>query len=81
MPTTEVDVPDHLEAEIDRLVQQEEFINRDQAIEELLSLGVSAYDVEEETEGEVTEDVFTQSMADQQDPALREEPDEDEFTF
>lgn len=72
MPTFEVDLPDKIDGEIDRLVNQGEFLNREQAIEELLSRGVSVYDrgdVEESPEA--SDDLFTQTVSDQQDPAAR----------
>jgi Arc/MetJ-type ribon-helix-helix transcriptional regulator len=75
MPKVEVSLPDRVETEIDRLVEQGEFVNRDQAVEELLSMGVSAYDVEEETE-EPGEDLFSQTVEDQHDPAMTDEPDD-----
>jgi Arc/MetJ-type ribon-helix-helix transcriptional regulator len=75
MPKVEVSLPDRVETEIDRLVEQGEFVNRDQAVEELLSMGVSAYDIEEETE-EPGEDLFSQTVEDQHDPAMTDEPDD-----
>lgn len=81
MPSTEVSLPDHVDSEIDRLVEQGEFINRDQAVEELLSLGVSAYDLSGSSEEVVEEELFTQSVEDQQDPAMRDESEGDEYTF
>jgi Arc/MetJ-type ribon-helix-helix transcriptional regulator len=78
MPSTEVSLPDHVESEIDRLVAQDEFVSRDQAVEELLSLGISAYSTAEREE-EAAEDVFNRAVEDQQDPAMRDDPDE--YTF
>ncbi|QCC50716.1 DUF7120 family protein [Halapricum salinum] len=81
MPKVEVSLPDRIETEIARLVEQGEFVNRDQAVEELLTMGVSAYDVEEESETTVEEDLFTQTVEDQQDPAMHDEPQDDGYTF
>jgi Arc/MetJ-type ribon-helix-helix transcriptional regulator len=82
MPKVEVSLPDRIETEIARLVEQGEFVNRDQAVEELLTMGVSAYDVEEEDEATVAEeDMFTQTVEDQQDPAMHDEPQDDGYTF
>jgi Arc/MetJ-type ribon-helix-helix transcriptional regulator len=79
MPEVEVSLPDRIDSEIARLVEQGEFLNREQAIEELLSMGVSAY-APAETTDEPDQDIFTQMTDDQQDPAAREE-DGDEYTL
>ena len=77
MPKVEVSLPDRVETEIDRLVEQGEFVNRDQAVEELLSMGVSAYDTTEETDtAAAEEDLFSQTVEDQQDPAMQDDPDD-----
>jgi Arc/MetJ-type ribon-helix-helix transcriptional regulator len=68
------ELPDRIITEIDRLVEQGEFLNRDQAVEELLTMGVSAYETtEEDPAGEVDEDLFTQAIDDQQDPAAMDD--------
>ncbi|MFB6073983.1 MAG: CopG family transcriptional regulator [Haloarculaceae archaeon] len=79
MAKVEVSLPDRIDNNITRLVEQGEFVNRDQAIEELLSRGVSAYDTTTETD-EPEEDLFTQTVEDQQDPAMTDEGD-DGYTF
>lgn len=82
MPKVEVSLPDRIESEIARLIEQGEFVNRDQAVEELLTMGVSAYDVEEDDEATVAdEDLFTQAVDDQHDPAMQDEPQDDGYTF
>jgi len=82
MPKVEVSLPDRIETEISRLIEQGEFVNRDQAVEELLTMGVSAYDVEEDSETTVAEeDLFTQAVEDQHDPAMQDEPQDDGYTF
>ncbi|MFB6121053.1 MAG: cell surface protein [Halobacteriaceae archaeon] len=43
MPKVEVSVPDHIEMKIAQLVEQGEFVNREDAVEELLSSGLKAY--------------------------------------
>lgn len=43
MPKVEITVPEHLEMQIAQLVEQGEFVNREEAIEELLSTGIRAY--------------------------------------
>lgn len=80
MPKVEMSLPDRIDSQIDRLVEQGEFLNREQAVEELLTMGVSAYDTEEEAPEETGEDLFTQAVDDQQDPAMQNEPDDD-YTF
>ena len=43
MPTVRITVPEHLEMRIARLVEQDEFADREAAIEELLSTGIRAF--------------------------------------
>ncbi|WP_435158178.1 ribbon-helix-helix domain-containing protein [Haladaptatus sp. DFWS20] len=69
MVTFEVVLPDHTESEIDRLVDQGDFVNRDQAIEELLSLAISVHGMNDESEDEFEEELFSQMADEQQDPA------------
>ena len=78
MPEVEVSLPDRIDSEIARLVEQGEFLNREQAVEELLSMGVSAYTTTESTD-KPEEDLFTQMTDDQTDPAAR--TDDDEYSF
>lgn len=68
MPESEVTLPDRISGDIDRFVEEGEFLNWDQAVEELLTLGLSAYQSDNETTEEDT--VFTSSVEDQQDPAI-----------
>ncbi|WP_440006175.1 ribbon-helix-helix domain-containing protein [Halomicrococcus sp. SG-WS-1] len=75
MSKIEVTLPDRINDDIDRLVEQGEFVNREQAVEELLSMGVSTYNVTEETTTE-DEELFTQTV-DDQDPAMQDEPNDD----
>jgi len=79
VPKIEVSLPDRIDTEIDRLVEAGEFVNRDQAVEELLSMGASAYQETSPDEPEEQEWMM-QSAEDQQDPALRDDP-EDDRTF
>ena len=81
MPDVEVSLPDRIDSEIDRLIEQGEFLNREQAVEELLTMGVSAYAPTEEADDQEGEDLFTQMTEDQQDPAARDEDQGDEYTF
>lgn len=43
MPKVEINIPDHLDVQIAQLVEQGEFLNREEAVEELLSTGIRAY--------------------------------------
>jgi len=43
MPRVEIAVPEHLEMQIAQMVEQGEFLNRAEAVEELLSTGIKAY--------------------------------------
>ncbi|QZA88134.1 cell surface protein [Salinarchaeum sp. IM2453] len=43
MPKVEVTIPDHLEMQIAQLVEKGEFLNQEEAVEELLSTGIKAY--------------------------------------
>jgi Arc/MetJ-type ribon-helix-helix transcriptional regulator len=43
MPKVEITVPEHLEMQIAQLVERGEFVNREEAIEDLLSTGIRAY--------------------------------------
>jgi Arc/MetJ-type ribon-helix-helix transcriptional regulator len=81
MPKVEVSLPDRIESEIQQLVDQGEFVNRDQAVEELLSRGISAYGVGNHEDEPEEEGLFSQTVEDQQDPAMRNEDSGDEYTF
>ena len=52
MPKVNINVPEHLEMQIAQLVDQGEFVNREEAIEELLSTGLRAF----KTSGPMDED-------------------------
>ena len=71
MPESEVTLPDRVTSDIDRFVEEGEFLNWDQAVEELLTLGLSAYQSDSDTTTE--ESVFTGSVDDQQDPAISDD--------
>ena len=43
MPKVEITIPEHLEMQIVQLVEQGEFVNREEAVEELLTAGVKAF--------------------------------------
>jgi len=79
MSQIKVSLPDQVDSDIQRLVDQGEFINRDQAVEELLSRGISAYSTTEESAPEYEDDLFDQTASEQQDPAMQD--DADDYTF
>jgi Arc/MetJ-type ribon-helix-helix transcriptional regulator len=82
MPKVEVSLPDRIESEIQQLVDSGEFVNREQAVEELLSRGISAYGVGNQTTDEPEDEgLFSQTVDDQQDPAMRNEDAGDDYTF
>jgi Arc/MetJ-type ribon-helix-helix transcriptional regulator len=80
MSETKVNLPDRIDTEIDRFVEQGEFINRDEAVEELLTLGLTAFETSDEPAEQPGEDLFTQATDDQIDPAADTDPD-DEYTL
>jgi Arc/MetJ-type ribon-helix-helix transcriptional regulator len=43
MPKVEITIPEHLEMQIAQMVEQGEFLNREEAVEDLLSTGLKAY--------------------------------------
>jgi Arc/MetJ-type ribon-helix-helix transcriptional regulator len=70
MSRIKLSLPDQIDSDIQRLVEQGEFLNRDQAVEDLLKRGISAYQTTtEDTESPVDDDMFGQTAAEQQDPA------------
>ncbi|TYL37084.1 cell surface protein [Natronococcus pandeyae] len=52
MPKVEITIPEHLEMQIAQMVERGEFVNREEAIEDLLSTGIKAY----KTSGPMDED-------------------------
>lgn len=81
MSKVELSLPDRIDNDIRRLVDQGEFVNRDQAVEELLSMGMSAYNTTTTEESQNPEDnLFSQAIEDQQDPAARSDSGDD-YTF
>lgn len=80
MANIEVDLPDRISGEIHRLVESGEFLNEERAIEDLLQRGVSAYNVNDGPKNELDDDLFTQAVEDQQDPAMHDAGD-NEPTF
>ena len=81
MAKIEMELSDRVENDIERMVNQGEFVNWDEAVEKLLTQGLSAYGPIEEESEELGGDMFQQSVADQQDPAMRDDPGDDEYTL
>jgi Arc/MetJ-type ribon-helix-helix transcriptional regulator len=76
MPTFEVSLPDKIETDIESLVEQGEYLNREQAVEDLLSRGISAYKTTANMSDDEFDDGFTGGFEEQQDPALRDDADD-----
>jgi len=81
MAKVDVTLPDRVDSEIDRLVESGEFLNREQAVEELLSLGLSSYDTSTESASEMDENLFSQAVDEQQDPAIQDDHQDDGRMF
>lgn len=81
MPEYEVTLPDRIESDLEHLVDSGEFLNRERAVEELLSLGLSAYETTDEPAGEPGENPFSHVADEQQDPAARDGPGTDPHRF
>lgn len=81
VPTYEVSLPDKMESKITRVVQEGDFVNREQAIEELLSQGISVYNRSETSEDDSYGDTFAGGFDEQHDPALQDDPSPDDRTF
>jgi|AntRauTorcE11898_2_1112593.scaffolds.fasta_scaffold29786_2 hypothetical protein len=81
MPTYEVSLPDKMESKITRVVQEGDFLNREQAIEELLSRGISVYNTTASSSDDPYEESFGGGFDEQHDPALRDDPADDGPTF
>jgi len=73
MSNIEMSLPDRIDSEIDRLVEQDEFLNRDQAVEELLSMGISSYNM---TELDSSEDEWGM-QGEHHDPAVQDGLEDD----
>lgn len=80
MSRIEVTLSDRLATEIEQLGQQDEFLDREDAIEELLSRGISTYS-EDPATNDPDDGLFDQTVDDQQDPAMRNEGGGDGYSF
>ena len=81
MPTIEVSLPDKVETEIRQLVERGEFLNHEQAVEDLLARGIKAHSVTASEEDDPYDDSFSQVVDEQQDPAMQDEGSEDGYSF
>lgn len=82
MAKLEITVSDQNHGEIESLVEQDEFLNWEQAIEELISMGLSSHNTEGTTEDVAPgEDVFNTANDEQRDPARRDDSPGDERTL
>ncbi|WP_135823884.1 DUF7120 family protein [Halorussus ruber] len=50
MPQLEISLSDDMDMQIDQLVTQDEFVDRQEALEEILSLGIKEYQTTMETD-------------------------------
>lgn len=83
MTRIEASISTRLDTDIDQLVEQGEFLNRQEAVSELLSVGLQTYQIDsaDEEEGELE---FADEMMNPGDrPMGPEDEDEggDEYTF
>lgn len=80
MPDVEVNLPDRLYSEIERLAETE-FLNREEAVDELLSAGIRAYQAGAENAEE--EEPMGEEMwgMEESDPGAMDEGEGDEYTF
>ncbi|RLM95968.1 ribbon-helix-helix domain-containing protein [Haloarcula sp. Atlit-7R] len=73
MSKIKVSLPDQVDSDIQRLVEQGEFLNRDQAVEDLLKRGISAYNTTTEETETLDQEIFDQTASEQQDPAMQDD--------
>lgn len=80
MPTFEVQLPDDLYARFQRMAESE-FISEGEAYEELISMGLDAYNIEEEeTESDLADEYASEMWDTAEDPAeMNDEGDEHTF--
>lgn len=70
MPTYEVSLPDQMEDKIERVIAEGDFLNREQAIEELLTRGISVYQETSDMGGDDGfEETFGGGYDERHDPA------------
>ncbi|MFB6254393.1 MAG: CopG family ribbon-helix-helix protein [Halobacteriaceae archaeon] len=74
MPTIEVSIPDQLEMQIEQMVDEEDFVSRQEAYEQLLQAGLSTYKAQETSEEPGTE--FAEEMMGQSSEPFADEEEE-----
>jgi metal-responsive CopG/Arc/MetJ family transcriptional regulator len=80
MPTFEVQLPDDLYARFQRMAESE-FISEGEAYEELISMGLDAYNIEQEdAESDIADEYASEMWDTAEDPADRSN-ESDEHTF
>ncbi len=68
MPKVEINIPEHLEMRITRLIDRGEFVNREEAMEALISAGIKAYEAGSEQQSDEQELGFEdEGMMDHED--------------
>jgi metal-responsive CopG/Arc/MetJ family transcriptional regulator len=74
MPQLEISLSDDVDMQIDQLVSQEDFVDRQDALEEILSLGIKEYQttMESETRDEME---FADEMMETTERSLGEDDD------
>jgi metal-responsive CopG/Arc/MetJ family transcriptional regulator len=74
MPQLEISLADDMDMQIDQLVAQEEFVDRQEALEEILSLGIKEYQTTMETDTR-DEMEFADEMMETTERSLGDEDD------
>ncbi|MFC4447744.1 MULTISPECIES: DUF7120 family protein [Halorussus] len=74
MPQLEIALSDDVDMQIDQLVSQEEFVDRQEALEEILSLGIKEYQTTMETDTR-DEMEFADEMMETTERSLGDEDD------
>lgn len=77
MPTVEVSLPQDVQAQFDRLVE-EEFVTEEEAVEELLSAGLDAYTRDTSEDGRGAPDMADEYADDMWDTAEDPASDRDD---
>lgn len=67
MVKAEINVPEHLDMQIAQLVDQGDFINREEAVEELLATGLKAYKTSGPVSGNEADAGFEEDMMGHED--------------
>lgn len=79
MPRVEVEIPDNVEVELDRMVDEGEFVSRQEAAEEILAHGLQVYEPETESGNREDEEYFGEEMRETSERSLANEDDDYQF--